>query len=431
VAEGGAVRSARLRAAAAYGGLAVTVAFAAAAAGFYAVTRSTDVDVSGAPRLLDVMIGGAGIVFAAVGAVVAVRRPGNLVGWLFTGVGLLLSLASFSEQFAVYAITGRSRPLAGGALAAWFQPWSSLSVLTFGVAVLLLIFPDGRLLSRRWRVVAWAVGIGFLSFFSGYLLDPGRLNSPFSSVDNPLGIEAAEAIARVLIPIGFLLSLISILAAAISQVLRYRRAGGVERQQIKWLASAGALLAISLLVDIFLYDLSATGEAVATGLVAASLVAIPVSAGIAILRYRLYEIDVVINRTLVYGSVTVLLAGTYVGLVLLFQLALRPVTKENGLAIALSTLAVAALFRPARNRIQALVDRRFYRRKYDAERTLAAVAARLRDEIDLDALRTELTAVVAETMQPAHVSLWIRDGRLSVTPAVTIPRRSPGTKETA
>jgi hypothetical protein len=425
------MRSARVRAAAAYGGLAVAVGLAAAAVGFYVVTRSTHVDLAGVPRLVDLAIGSVGVVFAAVGAVIAVRRPGNLVGWLFTGVGVFLSLTSLAEQFAVYAIIGRSRPLAGGALAAWFQSWSSLSALTFGVALLLLLFPNGRLLTRRWRVVAWAVAIGSLSFCSGYLIDPGRLNSPFSSVDNPLGIAAAEGVARVLIPIGFFLALISIIAAAISQVLRYRRAGGLERQQIKWLGSAGALLATALLATLFFDGVSDAAEGVAFGLTIATLLAIPLAAGMAILRYRLYEIDVVINRTLVYGSVTALLAGTYVGLVLLFQLALRPVTGGSGLAVALSTLAVAALFRPARNRVQEFVDRRFYRHKYDAERTLQAFAARVRDEVDLEALRAELTAVVAQTMQPVRVSLWLRDGEAPVTQAVTIPRRLLGTKESA
>jgi hypothetical protein len=413
----------RARSGAAYGALAVTLVFAAVAAGLYVATRSTHVDLGGQSRVIDAAFGAVAAVFAAVGAVIVVRRPGNTVGWLFAGIGLLLSFTSLAEQFAIYAIVGRSSPLRGGATAAWIQSWSTLSTVTFGLALLLLVFPEGRLLTRRWRVVSWIVGAGFCCFFSGYLIDPGPLTSPFSAVDNPFGIAAGQQVASVLVPIGFLCSLIALFAAAISQVLRYRRAGAVERQQIKWLAAAGALAAASLLTSTFLEGMT-VAEAISAAIFVGALAAIPASAGMAILRYRLYEIDVVVNRTLVYGALTALLAGTYVVLVLLFQLGLRPLTHGSGGAVALSTLAVAGLFRPARTRIQALVDRRFYRHKYDAERTLAAFAARLRDEVDLDALRGELAAVISETMQPAHISLWLRDGD-----SVTLPRRFVGTNE--
>jgi hypothetical protein len=423
------VSAARLRVVTAYGGLAVTIGFSAAAVGLYFTTKSTPVTLD-APRPIEVAFAAVAIAFAAVGAVILLRRPQNPVGWLFVGLGTLIAFSAFAQQFAVYAVIGRSSPLTGGAAAAWLQSWSILSSLTSGVGMLLLLFPDGRLLSRRWRRVAVGVGAGFALFAVGYLVDPGNLRSPFSSVDNPFGIGDADAIASVLIPIGFLVSVLSILAAALSLVLRFRRAGGAEREQIKWLAFAGAALAVSIFVVIAL-DKSDTGRAIASTFLVLALVGIPAAAGMAILRYRLYEIDVVINRTLVYGSLTALLAASYLGFVLLLELALRPLTGGSGLAVALSTLAVAALFRPARNRIQAIVDRRFYRHKYDAERTLAAFASRLRDEVDLDALRAELTAVVAETMQPAHVWLWLRDGGGAVTPAVTVPRRLLSTKEVA
>ena len=414
-------------AAAAYCGLAVTIGLGAAALFFYLRTRSTPVDFS-EPRAADAAFAAVAIAFAVVATFVLRARPGNRVGWLFWAVGLFTAVAAFSREYAVYAIIGRGHAAWGGAAAAWFQSWSLLSVLTTGVGLLLALFPDGRVLGPRWRIVPWALVAGFVVFAAGYAVDAGPVNAPFRSVPNPFASAALDGLSSVLIPIGFFISWLAIPAAAVSLALRFRRASGIERQQIKWLAAAGAVLTVSLTAVLEL-DSWKTGEAIAISILVTALIALPVAAGVAVLRYRLYEIDVVINRTLVYGAVTALLAGTYVGLVLLFQLALHPLTGGSGLAIALSTLAVAALFRPARAKIQALVDRRFYRRKYDAARTLEAFAARLREEVDLDALRAELTGVVAETMQPAHVSVWLRAPGL-VTPAVTIPRRLPGTKET-
>jgi hypothetical protein len=192
----------------------------------------------------------------------------------------------------------------------------------------------------------------------------------------------------------------------VSLIVRFRRATGEERVQIKWLALAGAIVAVIFPISLALYDV--WGESVSNLAIMLSVLGLPAAAGVAILRYRLYDIDVVINRTIVYGALTVILAATYLGSVLLLQLLLSGLTDASGLAVAASTLAVAALFRPARTRIQGVVDQRFYRRKYDAARTLEGFSARLRDEVDLSALDAELRGVVAETMQPAHVSLWLR-----------------------
>jgi hypothetical protein len=192
--------------------------------------------------------------------------------------------------------------------------------------------------------------------------------------------------------------------SSISLVLRFRRSHGEQRQQIKWLALAGAVAVVTIVFGVSVYDV--LGEKVADGLMMLSVMGLPVAAGIAILRYRLYDIDVVINRTLVYGALTAMLAAVYLVSVLLLQLLLESFTQGSGLAVAASTLATAALVRPARSRIQAVVDRRFFRRKYDAAQTLAVFGARLRDNVDLDAVQTDLRAVVAETMQPSHISLW-------------------------
>ena len=266
-----------------------------------------------------------------------------------------------------------------------------------------LLFPDGRLPGSRWKPLLYAIvalaAIGWIP----YSLDPGLQDLPGR---NPLGIEGAHDVLNAVGGGEFLLLVVLGFAAAASLVRRFRTAGPVERQQIKWVIFAGAVLVA--LVAGAIVSQAVGAPKLPDGVLGLVIGVLPVSIGIAMLRYRLYDIDVVINRTLVYGSLTALLAAAYLGLVLLFQLLLRPLVHGSGLAVALSTLAVAALFHPVRRRIQTLVDRRFYRHKYDAERTLRAFSARLRDEIELDALRRELTDVVADTMQPAHVSQWVR-----------------------
>jgi hypothetical protein len=207
--------------------------------------------------------------------------------------------------------------------------------------------------------------------------------------------------------LSFLVLIVGIGGSAASLIVRFRRATGEQRVQIKWLALAGALVAV--IFPIALVGYGVWGEDVSNVAIMLSVLSLPVAAGVAILRYRLYDIDVVINRTIVYGALTVILAGTYLGSVLVLQLLLNGLSGDSGLAVAASTLGVAALFRPARARVQGVVDRRFYRRKYDAGRTLTAFSTRLRDEVDLEALSSELRAVVDDAMQPSHVSLWLRE----------------------
>jgi hypothetical protein len=350
-----------------------------------------------------------GLVFATTGAAVASRRPQNPIGWIFCGMGVSLALCAAAYGYGDYGIyDGADVPLAE--YAGWLTSWLFILPVFIAPSVTLFLFPTGRPPSSRWRPVFWILLVGAIGTVLWSALEPGNLVS-YPDTANPLGVGggAGDVILVlndfgeiVLAPAVFLIALASI-------VVRFRRSNGLERLQIKWVAYAAAVMAVSFAVSFVAGTTLPSWASDAFFLLGfAAFGGIGVAAGIAILRYRLYDIDVVINRTLVYGSVTALLAGAYLGLVLLFQLAFRPVTEGSGLAVALSTLAVAALFRPARNRVQALVDRRFFRQKYDAQRTLEGFASRLREEVDLDALRAELTGVVAETMQPAHVSLWLK-----------------------
>ena len=356
--------------------------------------------------------------FAFVGALVASRQPGNAIGWLLLATGIMLALGALVDAYLMLD----DAPARG--LSAWLSDWTWYVWLTSAGIFLPLLFPTGRPLSPRWRRVLWLGVVALLLSVFGSAFDPGRLDVDSAvPVDNPFGIGGPAAdVWPVLSRAGDVLAAIAFAFAAGSLVVRFRRSRGVERQQLKWFAYVGLLAATGLAVAMaqvlfgaqpsedteggWLEVVGAVGWFTALG---AIVIGIPVATGMAILRHRLYDIDVVINRTLVYGALTATLLLSYLGLVLLLQLALSPLTEDNGLAIAGSTLGVAALFRPARARIQELVDRRFYRRKYDAAHTIEAFGARLRDEVELDSLSAELRGVVAETMQPAHVSLWLRE----------------------
>jgi hypothetical protein len=343
--------------------------------------------------------------FMTVGAVIVAHRPGNAVGWIFSAIGLLTATGMLAGEYAARANLARSDALPGGVLAAWYMSWFWYPVLALVLVFTLLLFPTGRLLSARWRPVAVAaaaatVGVTTLSALTPTLVDENYV------VRNPIGLAGVQdpeetAVGAVL----FGLLLVCMGAAALSLVLRFHRAQGVERQQLKWFTYAGALMVLFGLVP----ELLPTTAKVSEALWGLGAVFVPVAAGIAILRYRLYDIDRLINRTLVYGLLTALLAGVYVGLVLLLgQVFGRLGTEPSSWAVAGATLAVAALFQPARRRIQSVVDRRFNRRRYDAAKTIEAFSARLREEIDLDTLSAELLAVVDQTMEPTRLSLWLR-----------------------
>jgi hypothetical protein len=350
--------------------------------------------------------------FPTVGVLIATRHPGNAVGWVFLGLGVAGALQGVLVGYSTYALVRDPGSLPAGAAAAFGGDLLAGSAPAVCIPLLLLLFPDGRPPSPRWRLLVWLVALGTVSYVAGTVLLPGPLYFQ-AGVDNPLGVEGAGSAARTVLDVTSGVQVATIVAAIVALILRFRRSRGDERRQLAWLAYAGGILLLAMPVLILLgtYEVEVAGARVGDVLFTLLIAAVPVAVGVAILRHRLYDIDLVINRTLVYGALTATLAGAYLGCVLVFQLLLSPLTEDSGLAIAGSTLAVAALSRPARARIQAAVDRRFYRRRYDAARTLEAFTARLRDELDLEALAADLRRAVRETMQPAHVSLWVRSRR--------------------
>jgi hypothetical protein len=343
--------------------------------------------------------------FAVVSALLVAKRPTNAIGWIMATVALMVGIFHAGDAYTAYVMVTRGHPDALAVVGAWTGSWYWFLLLPLALIYLPLLFPDGRLPSRRWLPVAVLAGIGTLSIVVlAALADTLLVNeAPGYEIDNPLGIEGLTSVED--LPVyGVLNGLlgVGIVGAVASVVVRFRRSRGVERQQMKWFLYAAALL---LLVPVS-QPLSPIVESVVS---AGVFIALPTAVGVAVLRYRLYGIDLVINRTLVYGSLTATLALVYVGSAVSLQYAFRALTgQESQLAIVVSTLAIAALFNPLRRRVQAFVDRVFYRRKYDAAKTLASFSAKLRDETDLDRLGVELVSVVRETMQPAHVSLWFR-----------------------
>jgi hypothetical protein len=349
--------------------------------------------------------------FAVLGAMVVSRQPRNPIGWLLTLSGVSFAAIAVSNQVYLRAFLTDGHVSAPGLVLLWVGNWAFLPAFVSAVVFLPLLFPTGRPPSARWAVLAWcAVLLGILAFV-GQAFAPGPFEGA-PAVDNPLGSDLGVVALAGSVDLWGLLA--TALLAIASLVLRYLRSTGVERQQLLWLASAASLLpfgfASSLVIGDYAWLVTLLCLLVVAGAIA-----------VAMLRYRLYDIDVVVNRTLVYSALTVTLASSYVGVVLLLQLLLRPLTDSSDVAVAVSTLVVAGLFGPARRSIQRLVDRRFYRRRYDARRTVAEFTGRLRQQVDLEALGTDLSAVVREAVQPEHVSLWVRAPE---TTAVTIAGRS-------
>ena len=342
------------------------------------------------------------LAFALVGALISSRLPANPIGWICLASGLALALAGVAGDYEAYALRARPGHLPGGEYAAWFANWLWVPPVALIGTFAVLLFPDGRLPSRRWRAVAWLSAAVLVSTSVSTAFSPGRLDeSP--NVANPLGIEPAGSVLGFVNAWSLVLLVLCFVASALSMVLRFGRSVGEERQQIKWFATAAALQTVALALAF------ALNSGLLQDLSMITFAGVPIAVGIAVLRHRLYDIDVVINRALVYVPLTALLAATYFGGVVFLQYAFRALTgQESQLAVVASTLAIAALFGPLRRRVQGSVDRRFYRRKYDAERTLDAFSVRLRDETRLDALGEDLVGVVTRTVQPAHASLWLR-----------------------
>jgi MFS family permease len=357
--------------------------------------------------------------FSTVGAVVASRRPKNPIGWIMCAGGLGVALGSLTDAYATYLLfTSPEKQILEAGMSAWVSLW----ITTAGVnlfLLLLLLFPDGRLPSRRWRPVVWLVVLNMVTQITSSAFLTERFIG-FRDIGNPFHVAALDPIEAVYETYAETpLSILAVLLPAIALVARFWHSRGVERQQLKWFVSSGVVVALtSILISFvvfFLGEENFRSQVLLTILfpmLILALCGIPISIGIALLRYRLYEIDILINRTLVYGSLTVVLAASYEGgIVMLQHLFVALTGQESRLAVVASTLVIAALFEPLRRRIQDFVDRRFYRRKFDAAKTLDAFGTRLRQETDIQTINDDLIMVVRETIQPAHVSLWLRPDR--------------------
>lgn len=350
--------------------------------------------------------------FPLVGALLIARIPRNVVGWLLSGAGICLAIAVTGNEYATVALINDPGGLPAGDIAAGLA--AGCVAAGIGItAITLLFFPSGRGLGGRWTwieraLIALIVLVTFADLFKDVPLQigPQTADVPQLEIANPFALHGsigqlvlglAQLIDKTTIPL--------VLIAPLSLFVRYRRASTGEREQIKWLAYAGTVALVLLVLSNAVPDNLGN---VLWPLALVGLGTLPIAIAVAIFRYHLYDIDLIIRRTLVYGAVSAVLVASYVGGVALFEALLAPFTSGNGIAVAVSTLAVVALFQPVRRRIQSAVDQRFFRARYDAQRTLDAFAARLRDEVDLHALERELVGAVGETVQPAHASLWLR-----------------------
>ncbi len=344
-----------------------------------------------------------GTAFGTVGVLINVRVPGNRIGWLFAAIGLASVVQEFVAGYVVYGGLVSPGSLPWVTQVAWLETWDWVPLAGAATTFLLLLFPDGRLLSERWRPVAWLSVAAIVLASLALSIQPGPIDSA-RFLDNPLGVTTMSELIGPLGGIGFIALIAAVLLSAASMVVRFRRSRGAERQQLKWFASA-AVFAGLVFVGLGVLDSDDKAFQVLT---VVALLGMPISAGIAILRYRLYDIDRIVSNTLGYAVISIVLFGVFALVNLTLQSGLSNVTNGDTLAVAVSTLLAAALFNPARVRVQRIVDRRFHRARYDGDRTTAAFSERLRDELDLEATRRALVATVVEAVRPASAAVWIR-----------------------
>jgi hypothetical protein len=338
-------------------------------------------------------------VFASVGVVVASRQPSNPFGWIFLAVGADFGVLGVALGYALVGLLSPHAPLPGAVIGAWLNTWLWFPAVIAVTTLVFQLFPDGRFLSPRWRRLGWITAIVAIVASIALALKPGPLEhfataNPFG-INSPIVVNAAG--------VGFMLVNLAIIASVASLVVRYRRTNHVAREQIKWLAYAGVVAAVLIPVG----DVFSTRFKIVDALILLAVLFIPIAMGIAVLRYRLYDIDRIISRTLSYAFLTGALGGMF-ALVVLVPTAAIGSGKTPGWLVAIATLVAFGLFRPLRRRFQNTVDHRFNRSRYDAIRTVESFSARLRDQVDLETLRDELTAIVGQTMQPSHVTLWLR-----------------------
>jgi hypothetical protein len=346
------------------------------------------------------------MVFVTVGTVIVARRPKNVIGWLCCAIGAVASFGGFGGGDAARSIAADPDRIPGAPVLYLLGQVLYLVPLLGLLPLLVLVFPTGRLPSRRWRPVLWIVAVGLALYVTSIMLKPGPAGDGLP--DNPLGVAAADQFLGPIAAVSGLLFGVFVVLVVASLVIRFRRARGEERQQLKWLVYGAILLAlVGPIVGPIVEQIPSPFVGPVYAAVMISI--IPAAIGLAVLRYRLYDIDRIISRTLVYALLTALLAAVYAVVILVLGQLFGGISAQPpSWAVAGATLAVAALFQPARRRIQAVVDRRFNRRKYNAAKTVEAFSLRLRDEVDLDALSAELLAVVDQTMQPTQASLWLR-----------------------
>ncbi len=347
----------------------------------------------------------AAIVFTLSGLPIARRRPESPIGWLLIGGALLSALQFAGHYYAVYGLLAAPGVVPAAWLGVWVESWIWVPTMAAVGAFPLFVFPNGRLPSPRWRPWATLVAAGVLSGTLGLALGFWqRASLPRSEGLVPPGVAGVVAALAV---VGVVLLVAGLALASAAVIVRFRRARGLERQQLKWLALAAGVVAVAFVLYLLLASL-VRDQTIGATLLAIALLGIPVAIGIAIVRHRLFDIDHLINRALVYAGLTVVLAVLYVGSVLALQALLASIVQTTQLAVAGSTLVVAALFGPIRRRLQTAVDRRFYRARYDAQRVADSFASRLREEVELDAVLDDLAASANRTMHPTYLSVWIR-----------------------